>query len=316
MADRLAIVVPCYNEEAVLPESIRQLAGLLEELKEKEQIAMDSMLVFVDDGSSDRTWEIIRREHEKSSTTVWGMKLARNSGHQNALLAGLMGVRELVDMTISMDADLQDDISVISEMIEKYDEGNELVFGVRNDRSSDTWFKRTSAELFYCFMEWMGAETVKNHADFRLMSRRALDELEKYKERNLFLRGIVTTIGFQSTEVYYTRKKRMAGESKYPLHKMIAFALRGITSFSIKPMMLISFVGIGSILVSIFAILYSLIGHFMGNTVSGWTSLFCSLWFLGGMILLSLGIIGQYIGNIYMEVKERPRYIVETELFQ
>lgn len=270
---------------------------------------------MVDDGSSDRTWEIIWEEHRNNEQSVWGMKLARNSGHQNALLAGLMGVKPFVDITISIDADLQDDISVIGDMIKKYGEGNEIVFGVREDRSSDTWFKRTSAEAFYRLMNWMGAATVKNHADFRLMSRRALDELEKYKERNLFLRGIVTCIGFQTAEVYYTRKKRMAGESKYPLPKMIAFALQGITSFSIKPMTIISFVGIGSILVSMIAIIYSLVGHFTGNTVSGWTPLFCSVWFLGGMILLALGIIGQYIGNIYMEVKERPRYTVETELF-
>jgi len=211
MSPRLAIVVPCYNEEAVLPETIRQLEGLVEELKNNNQVSLDSLLLLVDDGSSDRTWEIIWEEHRNNEQSVWGMKLARNSGHQNALLAGLMGVKPFVDITISIDADLQDDISVIGDMIKKYGEGNEIVFGVREDRSSDTWFKRTSAEAFYRLMNWMGAATVKNHADFRLMSRRALDELEKYKERNLFLRGIVTCIGFQTAEVYYTRKKRMAG---------------------------------------------------------------------------------------------------------
>ncbi|MCD7736294.1 MAG: glycosyltransferase family 2 protein [Lachnospiraceae bacterium] len=314
MKARLAIVIPSYNEEEVLPESSRQLIKLLTQLKEKQRIAPDSILLFIDDGSQDKTWPLIQEAH-RNNRDVCGMKLAKNAGHQNALLAGLMRIKSMVDITISIDADLQDDISVIEEMIDKYYQGNEIVFGVRNDRSSDTWFKRSSAGAFYRIMEWLGASTVKNHADFRLMSRKALDALEQFKERNLFLRGIVTCLGFQTAEVYYTRKKRTAGETKYPLRKMISFALQGITSFSIRPMHLISAVGVCSILISFVSIIYSLVGHFTGNTISGWTSIFCSMWFLGGMILLALGIIGQYIGNIYMEVKERPRYIIETELF-
>ncbi len=315
MTARLAIVVPCFNEEEVLPDSIGQLKKLLGAMKEDQKISKDSFLLLVDDGSSDDTWNIIQKEHRKDASAVWGLKLSRNEGHQNALLAGLMSVKDRIDISISIDADLQDDISVIPDMVESYYRGNELVFGVRNNRDSDSWFKRNSAKLFYHIMKWLGVQTIEDHADFRLMSRRALDELDKYKERNLFLRGIVTCIGFQTDQVFYTRKKRTAGKSKYTFSKMVSLAFQGITSFSTKPMMMIFCVGIISVLISFGAILYSLIGHFIGHTVAGWTSLFCSVWLLGGLILLAIGIVGQYIGNIYMEVKERPRYHIETELF-
>ncbi len=315
MAARLAIVVPCYNEEAVLPETIRQLTELLNNLKGNQTVSEDSFLLFVDDGSGDNTWEIIENGHQKDGESVWGLKLAHNAGHQNALLAGLMSVKDQIDISITIDADLQDDISVIPKMIDSYENGCEIVFGVRDNRDSDSWFKRNSAKAFYHIMNWLGASTIENHADFRLMSRRALNELEKYKEQNLFLRGIVTNLGFKTDKVYYTRKKRLAGKTKYTLPKMVSFAFQGVTSFSTRPMTMILAVGVVSIFISIIAIIYSLVGYFTGHTVSGWTSLFCSMWFLGGFILLSIGIVGQYIGKIYLEVKGRPRYHIETELF-
>jgi glycosyltransferase involved in cell wall biosynthesis len=310
---RLAIVVPCYNEEEVLPDTMAQLEGLLVRLSARGKISKNSFLLFVDDGSRDQTWEIIERANEENSK-MWGIKLAQNRGHQNALLAGLMRAKEYADITVSIDADLQDDIDVIEEMVDKYYLGCEIVFGVRNDRTTDSFFKRTTANGFYRLMEILGTDTVKNHADFRLMSRRAVMELEKYKERNMFLRCIVKNIGFQTDCVYYARKERTAGESKYPLKKMITFALEGITSFSTRPILCITIMGFLSLFVSLVAILYSIFGHFFGYTVSGWTSLFCSVWFLGGLQLLAIGIVGEYIGKIYMETKERPRYAEEIFL--
>jgi len=310
---RLAIVVPCFNEEAVLPQSVSELVRIMQELAEKRKISEDSFLLFVDDGSRDRTWELIEKFH-KENRFVSGLKLAGNVGHQNALLAGLMSVKDEIDVSISIDADLQDDIGVIGEMIEKYLSGNDIVYGVRSSRKTDTFFKRATAEGFYKFMRLLGVKSVYNHADFRLMSRRALDGLSEYKERNLFLRGIVPMIGYETDCVYYERRERKAGESKYPLKKMLGFAFDGVTSFSIKPMNFIMATGIFMILLTIAAGIYALVSYSTGNVVSGWTSLILSLWFIGGMVLFSLGIVGQYIGKIYIEVKERPRYLIEKQL--
>lgn len=310
---RLAIVVPCYNEEAVLEQSVSELSRVMRELIAKKKLSKDSFLLFVDDGSKDRTWELIEKFH-KENELVSGLKLAGNVGHQNALLAGLLCVKDKVDISISIDADLQDDTGVIGEMVDRYDEGFDIVYGVRSVRKTDTFFKRVTAEGFYKLMKLLGVKSVYNHADFRLMSSRALAGLSKYKERNLFLRGIVPMIGFQTGCVYYERKERMAGESKYPLKKMLSFAFDGITSFSIKPMNFIMGTGIFMIVLTIAAGIYALVSYSTGNVVSGWTSLILSLWLIGGMVLFSLGLVGQYIGKIYIEVKERPRYLIEIEL--
>ena len=310
---KLAIVVPCYNEQEVLPDSVGKLTELVNGLMDEELISKDSFILFVNDGSRDNTWELISRfagEHD----CVQGLKLAGNVGHQNALLAGLMTVKDEVDAAISIDADLQDDISVIKDMVIKFGEGCDIVYGVRSARKSDTFFKRFTAEGFYKLMKAMGAKSVYNHADFRLMSSRALDGLSQFKERNLFLRGIVPTIGYKSDCVYYERKERMAGESKYPLKKMLAFAFDGITSFSIKPMSYIMGAGVFLILCAIAFAIYALHSYVTGNVVSGWTSIVLSLWFIGGLVLFSIGMVGQYIGKIYIEVKERPRYIIECRL--
>ena len=305
--NKLAIVVPCYNEEAVLPETNRILCNLMEELQLKGKITPDSAIVYVDDGSRDRTWELIQEAYRESHW-VRGIRLTANTGHQNALFGGLMTVRKEYDVTVSIDADLQDDILVIEEMLDKYAEGYDIVYGVRNDRTTDTRFKRTTAQGFYRMMRFFGVKSVYNHADFRLMSSRALDVLSRYKERHLFLRGLVPLVGFNAASVYYKRKKRMAGESKYPLKKMISFAIDGVTSFSVKPITLISILGSLTIIISIIMMIYSAIQHLIGNTVSGWTSLIISLWFLGSIQLLSLGVVGSYVGKIYMQTKERPRY--------
>lgn len=310
---RLAIVVPCYNEEAVLEDTVKQLSGVISDLIIKKKISNDSFMLLVDDGSKDSTWELIERLHE-TMPYVKGMKLAGNVGHQKALLSGLMKAKEMADAAISIDADLQDDITVIEEMTNLWDSGCDIVYGVRSGRQTDTFFKRSTAQGFYKVMQAMGVKTVYNHADFRLMSRRALEGLSEYKERNLFLRGIVPTIGYKTDCVYYERKERMAGESKYPLKKMLAFAFDGITSFSTKPMDYI--MGLGTLMI-IFAFVmgvYSLVRHFQGNVVTGWTSLWLAMWFIGGVITFSIGLVGEYIGKIYTEVKERPRYIVEKEL--
>ena len=309
----LYLVIPCYNEQEVLHETARRLREKMESLMEREMISRESRIMFVNDGSRDRTWEIIRELHE-SDPIYQGVKLSRNRGHQNALLGGLMTAKEYADMVISMDADLQDDIDVVDQFVEKYYEGCEIVYGVRSVRKTDTFFKRFTAEGFYKLINFMGGEVVFNHADYRLMSRRALDELAKYKEVNLFLRGIVPMIGFQTGIVTYERHERFAGESKYPLKKMLALAVDGITSLSIKPIRAIVLLGMLIFLCSIAMLIYSLVQHFLGNTSIGWTSLIVSIWAIGGLQLLAIGVIGEYIGKIYLETKERPKYIIEEVL--
>ena len=313
MSDVLYMVIPCYNEEEVLPETSKQLKKKLDYLISLNKIDKESRIIFVDDGSKDKTWEIIEKLHGEN--LIWsGIKLSRNRGHQNALLAGLMSSKERADMMISMDADLQDDVDVIEAMVDKYHAGNDIVYGVRSSRESDTVFKRSTAQGFYKLMNGMGAETVYNHADFRLMSRRAVEGLAEFGEVNLFLRGIVPMIGYPSDKVYYERKERMAGESKYPFKKMVSFAMEGITSLSTKPLQKITMLGVTIFLVSIIILIYCLARYFTGHTITGWTTLALSVWAIGGLILLSLGIIGEYIGKIYLESKARPRYIIEKDL--
>lgn len=304
------IVLPCYNEEAVLYETCRQLLEVYEDMKRQGLISSSSRIVFVDDGSRDRTWDIIE-ELEEQHAEVCGIKLAHNVGHQNALFGGLMTVREECDCAISIDADLQDDIHVIPDMIKKYSEGCEIVYGVRKKRDTDTFFKRTTALGFYKLMKVMGVNMVYNHADYRLMGRRALEGLSQFEERNLFLRGMVPLIGYKSDCVYYDRNERFAGESKYPLKKMLAFAFDGITSFSINPIRMISTIGTLSCIFAVIMAIYAIVEKIMGNTDVGWASLMCSIWFIGGLQLLGVGLIGEYIGKMYKEVKRRPRYIVE-----
>lgn len=312
--DKLAIVVPCYNEEEVFKMASDALRGVLDDLIAKGKIAADSFILFVNDGSKDRTWELIEEEHKLFPVQVRGVKLAGNVGHQFALTAGLITAKDMADVTVSIDADLQDDVLVIEEMIDKFHAGSDIVYGVRKERKTDTFFKRTTAQGFYKLMEMMGVKTVYNHADFRLMSKRAVEEFSKYKETNLFLRGMMPLIGYQTDCVYYDRKERAAGESKYPLKKMLALAFNGISSFSVKPITLILGLGLFIIFVSVLAAVYALISFFAGNVVPGWTSLILSLWFLGGLQLLAIGMVGQYIGKIYMEVKHRPRYNIEKVL--
>lgn len=311
--DRLALVVPCYNEEEVLEISAKELKRVLTDLIEKKKISEDSFVLFVNDGSKDKTWELIEKEHNESNM-ICGLKLAGNVGHQFALTAGLIAAKDLADVTISIDADLQDDTAVIEDMIDKYHEGKDIVYGVRNDRTKDSWFKRTTAQGFYKVMEIMGVKTVYNHADFRLMSKRAVEHFSKYEENNLYLRGMMPLIGYETDCVYYERKERVAGESKYPLKKMLALAWNGITSFSIKPINMITGLGFTIILLCLLAAIYAFVSYFMGNVEPGWTSLILSIWFLGGVQLIAIGMIGQYIGKIYIEVKRRPRYNVETLL--
>ncbi len=308
---RLAIVVPCYNEQEVLPDTTGKLKDLIRSLIDDGTVSDDSFIMFIDDGSRDDTWKLISL-YASENKCIQGLKLAGNAGHQNALLAGLMTVKDEVDAAISIDADLQDDISVIKDMVLKFKEGCDIVYGVRSARKTDTFFKRVTAEGFYKLMKRMGVKSVYNHADFRLMSSRALYGLSQFKERNLFLRGIVPTIGYHSDCVFYERKERMAGESKYPLGKMLSFAFDGITSFSIKPMSYIMGAGVFLIICAIAFAIYALHSYVTGNVVSGWTSIVLSLWFIGGLVLFSIGVVGQYIGKIYIEVKERPRYIIET----
>ncbi len=310
---RLMIVVPCYNEEEVFPSSAEQLIAVIKDLIKKEKVSGDSGILFVNDGSRDRTWELISEAY-KSSKYVYGLNLAGNVGHQNALLAGLNTVKDICDISVSIDADLQDDIGVIEEMVDKYYAGADIVYGVRSERGTDSFFKRTTAQTFYKFMAAMGVRSVYNHADFRLMSARAMKALSRYKERNLFLRGIVPEIGYKTDCVYYARKPRMAGESKYPLKKMLSFAWDGITSFSIKPITIVAVFGAIIIFCSVIAFIYTLISYFLGHTVPGWSSLMISIWFLGGVQLFSLGIVGQYVGKTYIESKERPRYNIEEFL--
>ncbi len=310
---KLYLVIPCYNEEAVLPETSKRLKEKYTALMDAGKISPDSRIVFVNDGSKDRTWEMICDLH-REDPVFRGICLSRNKGHQNALMAGLMTVKDECDAAISMDADLQDDINAIDAMVDKYAEGFEVVYGVRSSRKKDTFFKRTTAQGFYKVMKAMGVETVYNHADYRLMSRRALGALSEFDEVNLFLRGIVPLVGFKSTQVTYERGERFAGESKYPLKKMIAFAVEGITSMSVKPIRMISSLGFFVFLVSIGVLIYSIVQKFLGNTVPGWAFLAVSIWALGGIQLLSIGVIGEYIGKIYLETKHRPKFIVAEYL--
>ncbi|MCI8530447.1 MAG: glycosyltransferase family 2 protein [Lachnospiraceae bacterium] len=312
--DKLAIVVPCYNEEEVLKLAADALRQVLDMLIEKKKIASDSFILFVNDGSKDRTWELIEEEHSRYPVQVCGVKLAGNVGHQFALTAGLITAMDISDVTISIDADLQDDVAVIEEMIDKFHAGSDIVYGVRRERKTDTFFKRTTAQAFYKLMGLMGVKTVYNHADFRLMSKRAVKEFSKYKETNLFLRGMMPLIGYQTDSVYYDRKERAAGESKYPLKKMLALAFNGISSFSVKPISFILGMGLFIIFISLLALVYALFSYFTGHVVPGWTSLILSIWFLGGLQLLAIGMVGQYIGKVYIEVKQRPRYNIEKIL--
>lgn len=310
----LFLVIPCYNEQEVLHETARQLKEKMHSLMQSGKTDKNSRIVFVDDGSKDRTWEIITELHENDKL-FRGIRLSRNKGHQNALLAGLMTVKSECDAAISLDADLQDDINAIDAMVDKYlNEQCEVVYGVRSARKTDTFFKKFTAESFYKIMAKMGVEVTYNHADYRLMSRRALEGLEQFKEVNLFLRGIVPMIGYKSDVVYYERLERFAGESKYPLKKMIAFAMEGITSLSIKPIRMITALGVGIFTISIIMLIYFLICHFMDKTVAGWTSIVVSVWAIGGLQLLAIGVIGEYIGKIYLETKERPKFIIDKYL--
>ena len=310
---KLYIVIPCYNEEAVLNETTKQLKSKMNKLIKNNIISEKSRVLYVNDGSKDSTWDLIQTINKKDKLFT-GINLSRNRGHQNALLAGLMTAKKYADVVISMDADLQDDINVIDNMLRENENGNEIVYGVRSSRNKDSWFKRTTAQSFYKFMKIMGVDIVYNHADCRLMSKRSLDELEKFSEVNLFLRGIVPLIGFKSSVVYYERNERFAGESKYPLKKMLSFAWDGITSFSIKPIKIIRNIGIVMAIISFIILIYSLIVKIMGTVVPGWTFIACSIWLVAGIQMFSLGMIGEYIGKIYNETKRRPRYIIETEL--
>ena len=309
----LYLVLPCYNEEAVLPVSIPMFLEKLEEMLFHGKIDQESRILLVDDGSRDRTWELICQMAEKDCRCI-GIRQSRNRGHQNALLAGLMTVKDICDAAVSIDADLQDDVSAIESMVDAFTQGFDIVYGVRSSRKTDTFFKRTTALMFYRLMSGLGANSVYNHADYRLMSHRALQFLSEYPERNLFLRGIIPTIGYKTTCVYYERKERFAGVSKYPLRKMINFAIEGITSFSTRPIRLISSMGFLILFITLVMAIYTLVSFFIGRTVEGWTSLMLSFWFLGSVLLIAIGTIGEYIGKIYIEVKQRPRYNIETFL--
>jgi glycosyltransferase involved in cell wall biosynthesis len=311
---RLAIVVPCYNEQEVLPETVRQLLKKIQFLVFRNYISEESKIVFVDDGSSDETWELIKKYHSENLQNIIGIKLSKNQGHQNALLCGLLSVKDIIDITISIDADLQHDIDIIDEMIEKSRSGYEIIYGVKKNRDKDNFFKKTTAQSFYRLMHFLGVDIVYNCADFRLLGNKALQALAEYQEVNLFLRGIVPMLGFKSGVVYYSIKERFAGTSKYTLKKMLKLALEGITSFSIKPIRLITTLGILIFAISLVMIVYSISRYFSGKTISGWSSLICSLWGIGGLILLGLGIVGEYIGKIYLETKKRPRFTIEEML--
>ena len=309
----LYVVVPCYNEEEVLEETTRQLKEKMEKLIKNKKISDKSRVMYVNDGSKDKTWEIIKKIHAKEKFFT-GVTLSRNRGHQNALLGGLMTAKNYADIVISMDADLQDDIHAMDEMIEKYKEGHDIVYGVRSARKKDTFFKRVTAEGFYKFMKILGVDCVYNHADYRLTSKRVLEEFSNYQEVNLFLRGMFPLVGFPSDIVYYERNERFAGESKYPLKKMLNFAWDGITSFSVKPLRFICTLGFVILLISFVIMIYSLVRKIMGNTVDGWTFLSISIWFIGGLQMISIGIIGEYVGKMYSETKRRPRYIISENL--
>lgn len=309
----LYVVIPCYNEEAVLAETTKQLKAKMEKLIKDKKISPKSKVMYVNDGSKDKTWSIIK-DINKKEPLFTGVTLSRNRGHQNALLGGLMTAKKYADIVISMDADLQDDINAIDEMLEKYHAGCDIVYGVRSARKKDTWFKRFTAEGFYKFMKMLGVDIVYNHADYRLTSKRVLDNLENFKEVNLFLRGIFPLIGYKTDVVYYERNERFAGESKYPLKKMLNFAWDGITSFSVKPLRIICTLGFVILFASIIIMLYSLIRKLTGNTVDGWSFLAISIWFIGGLQMISIGIIGEYVGKMYNETKQRPRFIISENL--
>ena len=310
----LYIVVPCYKEQEVLPETSRRLKEKVLAMRAQGKISDKSRIMFVNDGSSDNTWPIIRQLHEQEPDIFSGVNLSRNRGHQNALLAGLLTAVNYADMIISMDADLQDDIDAVDAMVDHYHEGYEVVYGVRSKRDTDTFFKRFTAEGFYKVMKALGVDIVFNHADYRLMSRRAVEGLAQFGEVNLFLRGIVPQIGYKWTTVTYERAERFAGESKYPLKKMLAFAADGITSFSVKPIRMVFSLGVVVFLVSLVMLLYALVAKLTGHTSAGWTSLMGSIWLIGGIQLLSLGVVGEYVGKIYKETKHRPRFIIESVL--
>ena len=315
MENCLYIVVPCFNEEEVLHETTRRLTGKLKKLIEKEKISNESRILYVDDGSKDTTWDIIETLFE-TNQFVTGIKLSRNKGHQNALLAGLFEASEHADMIVSMDADLQDDIEVLDQLVEKYYEGCQIVYGVRKSRKTDSIFKRYTALSFYKLMHALGVEIVYNHADYRLMSKRAVEELKNFKEVNLFLRGIIPLIGFKTATVEYDRGKRFAGKSKYPLRKMIYFAIDGITSTSVRPIRMITMFGLMAVLFSVIYAIYIIIGHFQGGTVQGWTTSVLLICFFGGAQIMCTGIVGEYVGKIYLETKQRPRFIIEKTKYQ
>lgn len=306
----LSIVVPCYNEEEMLPTTVDVLTGLIDEMISDGRVSERSFVLFVNDGSKDRTLPMLR-EFAKNRSHVCFVTLSANRGHQSALIAGLMEAKKYADMMISIDADLQDDVNVIPDMVDKYLNGADIVYGVRSGRKSDSFFKRTTAQIFYKLLALMGVKTVYNHADFRLMSRRAVEALSEYREKNLYIRGIIPQLGFITDEVSYERKARTAGESKYPLRKMLALALNGITSFSTKPLQMITSIGIIVLVTCFIAAVYAFVSYFTNDVERGWTSLILSIWFLGGVQLLSLGVIGEYIGKIYAEVKNRPLYFIE-----
>jgi len=311
---KLGIVIPCYNEEEGLSETTRRLTILLDEMILSGDIDKESFVCYVDDGSQDDTWKLIESFKEESSLFK-GIKLSRNFGHQNALIAGLMQLKDSADALVSMDADLQDDIKVVKGFVEKYKEGYDVVYGVREDRSKDTKFKRGTAGFFYKFQHFMGIETIANHADYRLLSRKALDALSQFKEINLFLRGIVPLLGFRSCNLYYTRAERFAGETKYPLKKMVLFALDGIASFSVMPLRIISLIGFFLFIISLFAIVWVMIEKFLfDSVVQGWASTMISIYFIGGIQIMSLGIIGEYVGRNFQQLKGRPRYIIDREI--
>ena len=314
MKDILTIVVPCYNEQEVLPETVKELGGVLEKLIKDGKVSPQSKILFVNDGSKDKTWKLISK-YTKEYEYVTGIKFSRNYGHQNALLAGMSVAVKYSDMIITIDADLQDDIYAIPKMVEKYNEGYDVVYGVRNSRETDTFFKRRTALAFYGLMGKLGVNLIPDSADYRLLSKRATESLLAFKERNLFLRGMVPLVGYDSAKVYYARKERFAGKSKYPLSKMLHFALDGITSFSIAPIHLILYLGMLTVIFSIIMMIYTLVEKINGHIVSGWASLMISIWFLGGVQLISISIIGEYIGKIFSEVKHRPRFNIEEETY-
>ena len=308
----LYIVIPCYNEEAVLNKTAPLFSDKIRELIANDKISANSKVLFINDGSKDKTWEIIKNLSH-SDKIFKGISLSRNRGHQNALLAGLMYAKKYCDITVSIDCDGQDDINAVNKMVDEYLSGAEIVYGIRNSRKTDSFFKRTSARAFYKFMSLMGTETVYDHADYRLVSAKVLNELEKFKEVNIYLRGMFPLVGFKSTSVYYDRKQRVAGKSHYPLSKMLSLAISGITSLSIKPIRIITGLGVAVALISFIGILWSVISRFLDNTVAGWASLTAILCFLGGVQLISLGVIGEYVGKMYLETKARPRFIISEE---